>query len=75
MQDGSAHNLFIREIGKAPLLGEGVNPSTSEKNRVSVYAEDFVGHDSQLFLTEMNRGKNMKKNLSYCSLKRLLIGL
>ena len=46
MQDGSAHNLFIREIGKAPLLGEGVNPSTSEKNRVSVYAEDFVGHDS-----------------------------
>ena len=57
MQDGSAHNLFIREKDKAPVLGDGVNPSTSERNRFSVYAEDFAGHDTQLFLTEMNRGK------------------
>ena len=57
MQDGSAHNLFTREKDKAPILGDTVNLSTSEKNRFSVYAEDFAGHTTQLFLTEMNRGK------------------
>lgn len=57
MQDGSAHNLFIRQKDKAPMLGEGINLNATERNRFSVYAEDFVGHDRQLFLTEMNRGK------------------
>lgn len=57
MQNGSAHKLFIRERDQAPVLGESVNPASSEKNRFSVYAEDFAGHDTQLFLTEMNRGK------------------
>ena len=47
----------MREIGKVPELGDNVNPSEAEKNRFSIYAEDFVGHDSQLFLSEMNRGK------------------
>lgn len=61
MQDGTAHNQFLREMDKSPVLGDGVNPSTSEKNRFSVYAEDFVGHDSQLFLTEMNRGKKYEE--------------
>ena len=31
MQDGSAHNLFMREKKKAPALGDCVNPTTSEK--------------------------------------------
>ena len=57
MQDGSAHNLFLREKNNAPVLGDGVNPTTAEKNRFAVYSEDFAGHDAQLFLTEMNRGK------------------
>lgn len=57
MQDGSSHNLFLREKDKSPVIGETVNLSTSERNRFSVYAEDFVSHDIQLFLTEMNRGK------------------
>ena len=56
-QNGNANNLFLREIGKVPALGDNVNPSEAEKNRFSIYAEDFVGHDSQLFLSEMNRGK------------------
>jgi hypothetical protein len=62
MQDGSAHNLFIREGSKAPVLGDGVNPTTSEKNRFAVYSEDFAGHDTQLFLTEMNRGKKYSES-------------
>ncbi len=57
MQDGTAHNLFIRPQNGVPSLGDSVTPSMAEKNRFSVYAEDFAGHDSQLFLQEMNRGK------------------
>jgi hypothetical protein len=62
MQDGSAHNLFAREGSNAPVLGDGVNPTTPEKNRFSVYSEDFAGHDTQLFLTEMNRGKKYSES-------------
>ena len=57
MQDGSSHNLFLREKDKPPVIGDTVNLSTSERNRFSIYAEDFANHDTQLFLTEMNRGK------------------
>lgn len=62
MQDGSAHNLFLREGSDAPVLGEGVNLTETEKNRFAVYSEDFAGHDTQLFLTEMNRGKKYVAN-------------
>lgn len=57
MQDGSARNLFMREGGKAPVLGEGVHPDKGEINRFVVYSEDFAGNNTGLFLTEMNRGK------------------
>ena len=57
MQDGSSHNLFLKEKDKPPVIGDTVNLSTSERNRFSIYAEDFANHDTQLFLTEMNRGK------------------
>lgn len=57
MQDGSSKELFLRKGDVMPVLGEGVSLSTAERNRFSVYADDFVGHESQLFLTEMNRGK------------------
>lgn len=57
MQDGGARQLFLREGRKAPVLGEGISLSASEKSRFSVYSEDFAGHDAQLFLSEMNRGK------------------
>ena len=62
MQDGSAHQLFLREGSSAPVLGETVKLSASEKSRFSVYSEDFAGHDAQLFLTEMNRGKKYPEN-------------
>lgn len=62
MQDGGAHQLFIREGSNAPVLGENVKFAASEKSRFAVYSEDFAGHDTQLFLTEMNRGKKYAKN-------------
>ena len=51
MQDGGAHQLYIREGSNAPVLGEAVKPSASEKSRFTVYSEDVAGHDTQLFLT------------------------
>ena len=62
MQDGSAHNLFLRKGSDAPQLGDGVKPTAAERNRFEVYSEDFAGHDAQLFLTEMNRGKRIAEN-------------
>lgn len=61
-QDGSAHNLFSREEDKEPVLGASVTVSEAERNRFAVYSEDFAGHDTQLFLTEMNRGKKYADN-------------
>lgn len=62
MQDGSARNLFEREAEKAPVLGREISLSPAERNRFNIYAEDFAGHDSLLFLTEMNRGKKYNEN-------------
>lgn len=62
MQDGNAHQLFLREGSNAPVLGETVKLSASEKSRFSIYSEDFAGQDAQLFLTEMNRGKKYPEN-------------
>ena len=62
MQDGSAHQLFIREGNSAPVLGESVKLPAAEKSRFAVYSEDFVGRDTQLFLMEMNRGKKYAKS-------------
>lgn len=60
-QNGSAKELFEREEGRAPVLGSDVSASEAEKNRFHVYADDFAGHDSLLFLTEMNHGKRYEK--------------
>lgn len=57
MQDGGAHLLFSRTGHNAPVLGDDVKLSDTEKNKFSVYSEDFAGHDANLFLAEMSRGK------------------
>ena len=62
MQDGGAHQLFIRKGKNAPVLGEDVRLSTAEKSRFTVYSEDFIDQDTRLFLTEMNRGKKYARN-------------
>jgi len=62
LQDGGAHQLFIREGNNAPSLGADVKLSSAEKSRFTVYSEDFVGQESKLFLTEMNRGKKYAEN-------------
>lgn len=56
-QDGGAKRLFERSLGQRPVLDESITLSAAERKRFEVYAEDFEGNDTMLFLTEMNRGK------------------
>lgn len=56
-QDGTAKRLFEREENQRPELGEGVKLMADERKRFEVYAEDFEGNVTTLFLNEMNRGK------------------
>ena len=56
-QNGSARCLFEREGNKRPILDSTITLSNTEKNKFEIYADDFEGNESSLFLTEMNRGK------------------
>lgn len=56
-QEGTAKRLFEREENQRPELGEGVKLMADERKRFEVYAEDFEGNVTTLFLNEMNRGK------------------
>ena len=62
LQDGSSNNLFLRNADSVVNLGETVKANENELNRFLVYAEDFKGNSSQLFLAEMNRGKKYEDN-------------
>lgn len=56
-QNGTARCLFEREGSKRPVLDKSITLSNIEKNKFEIYADDFSGNESTLFLTEMNRGK------------------
>src|SRR5699024_10679696 len=40
-----------------PVLDPEIALTKEEKNRFEIYADDFEGNETSLFLTEMNRGK------------------
>lgn len=61
-QNGSARCLFEREDNKKPVLGESISLTNLEKNKFEIYADDFEGNETSLFLTEMNRGKKYAVN-------------
>lgn len=61
LQDGNANQLFLRKINKKATLGDNIHLSSTDKNRFTVYAEDFINNKTSLFLTEMNRGKKFDK--------------
>lgn len=60
-QNGSARCLYEREGSKRPVLDESVTLNDVEKNKFDIYADDFSGNESLLFLTEMNRGKKYEQ--------------
>lgn len=56
-QNGTAKRLFERDGNKRPLLDDSIVLNSNEKNRFDIYADDFEGNETTLFLSEMNRGK------------------
>ena len=56
-QNGTARCIFEREGNKRPVLDESITLGNVEKNKFEIYADDFAGNETSLFLTEMNRGK------------------
>lgn len=56
-QNGTARCLFERVGVQKPELDTAIVLSDAEKNKFDIYAEDFAGNETDLFLTEMNRGK------------------
>lgn len=60
-QNGGARLLFAREGNKAPVLGPEVRISDADQSRFDIYAADFAGRETQLFLTEMNRNKRYQE--------------
>lgn len=56
-QNGTARCLFEREGNKRPVLDASITLSSIDKAKFEIYADDFEGNETSLFLTEMNRSK------------------
>lgn len=68
-QNGSSKRLFTREAKQRPMLDDSLTISAAERKKFEVYAEDFEGNETSLFLTEMNRNKKYpvrSKLLFFC---------
>ena len=66
-QNGSARCLFERTEHQLPILDDSISLNAEDKNRFRVYASDFLGNETSLFLSEMNKGKkfNSHSKLSF----------
>lgn len=56
-QNGSAKCIYEREKSAKPVLDTSIKLTSEEQNRFATYADDFEDNTSDLFLSEMNRGK------------------
>ena len=63
-QNGSAKCIYEREKSAKPVLDASIKLTSEEQNRFATYADDFEDNTTDLFLTEMNRGKSMQKHQS-----------
>ena len=61
-RNGSAHCLFERTGKCRPVLGDTIRLNEEEKNKFDIYAEDFAGNETFLFLSEMNHGKKYNED-------------
>jgi len=61
LQDGGSNLLYKRNADNAINLSEHILKTDDDKIRFSVYEKDFSNQQFMLFLTEMNRNKNIEK--------------
>lgn len=73
-QNGSARCLFERNGNKRPVLDSAITLTNTEKNKFEIYADDFEGNETALFLAEMNRGKKYAVHSKLLFFRDVMIG-
>ena len=59
---GDAQMIFEREAGQPPQLGDKINISAADRTKFQIYADDMADNRNSLFLSEMNRNKNISEH-------------
>lgn len=70
-QNGSSKCIFDRDETSKPMLNPSIVLSKEEYNRFEIYASDFEDNITDLFLTEMNRGKKIMEDSSLQVFKKV----
>lgn len=70
-QNGSAKCIFVRENNSKPTLDPSISLSKEDRVRFDTYAADFEDNITDLFLTEMNRGKKFANESKLLIFKKI----
>lgn len=68
---GGSRKIFERKAGESPQLGNIVNISATDRTKFQIYADDMAENKTTLFLTEMNRNKNIPDDSELILFKRI----
>ncbi len=68
---GESRKIFERKAGKSPQLGNKVNISATDRTKFQIYADDMAENRTSLFLTEMNRNKNIPEDSELILFKKI----
>lgn len=70
-QNGSSKRIYEHDSAARPVLGSSMIVSKEERIRFDTYASDFEGNITDLFLSEMNRGKKLTDNSALLIFKKI----
>lgn len=68
---GESRKIFERKAGAPPQLGNKINLSAADRTKFQIYADDMAENTTSLFLTEMNRNKNISKDSELLLFKKI----
>ena len=68
---GDAQMIFEREAGQPPQLGDKINISAADRTKFQIYADDMTDNRNLLFLSEMNRNKNISEHSKLVVFRRI----
>ena len=68
---GDAQMIFEREVGQPPQLGDKINISATDRTKFQIYADDMTDNRNSLFLSEMNRNKNISEHSKLAVFRRI----
>ena len=70
-QNGSSKQLFEREIGSKPRLGDTITLNNLDTLKMKTYLDDFDENSNILFLSFMNRGKRYNEDSKLIFFKKI----